>query len=68
MSFNSFRARVRSDLLCAVLQMGVLSGVQMPPEKIRALLHAMNQPMVVHVLRDEDDSAGPPHDENLPDR
>jgi hypothetical protein len=57
---KSIRTRIRTALLCAVLQMGVLSGVQMPPEKIRALLHSMNQPAVVHVLRDDDDSSGPP--------
>lgn len=60
MSLKSFRAKLRTALLCAVLQMGVLSGVQMPPEKIRELLHAMNQPVAVHVLRDEDDNADPP--------
>ena len=63
---KTLRARLRTALLCAVLQMGVLSGVQMPPEKIRELLHAMNQPMVVHVLRDEDDSADPPPDAGVP--
>jgi hypothetical protein len=46
--------------------MGVLSGVQMPPEEIRALLDAMNQPAVVHVLRDDDDRGGPPGDDDEP--
>jgi hypothetical protein len=66
-SLNSFRSRFRTALLCAVLQIGVLAGVQMQPEKIQELLHAMNQPMVVHVLRDEDDNAAPPDDEDAPD-
>ena len=58
MSLQSIRTKFRTALLCAVLQMGVLSGVQMPPEKIRALLDAMNQPAVVHVLRDDDEPSG----------
>ena len=65
-SLQSIRRKFRTALLCAVLQMGVLSGVQMPPEKIRALLDAMNQPAVVHVLRDDDDRGGPPGDDDEP--
>jgi hypothetical protein len=63
-SLKSFRARLRTVLLCVVLQMGVLGAVQMPPEKIRDLLHAMNQPAVVHVLRDEDGRGEPPADDD----
>jgi hypothetical protein len=62
-SLNAIRARFRTVILCAVLQLGVLTGVQMPPEKIRDLLHAMNQPAVVHVLKEDDDSTAPPGDD-----
>ena len=65
-SLTSIRERFRIVLLCAVLQLGVLGGVQMPPEKIRDLLHAMNQPQVVHVLRENDDSGGPPDEDDEP--
>jgi hypothetical protein len=60
---ESIRERFGTVLLCAVLQLGVLGGVQMPPEKIRDLLHAMNQPAVVHVLREDDDCGAPPDEE-----
>lgn len=43
-----------------VLEFGALCGVQMPPEKIRALLDALNQPQLAHVLpTEEDDGDGP---------
>jgi hypothetical protein len=58
------RARWRALLLCAVLQTGVLGGVQMPPEKIRDLLRVMNQPAVVHVLRDDDRCGEPSPDDD----
>jgi len=44
--------------------MGVLGGVQMPPEKIRDLLRVMNQPAVVHVLRDDDRCGEPSPDDD----
>ncbi len=45
-----------------VLEVGVLSGVQMPPEKIRTLLDSMNQPKLAHVLPAENDSGDDPED------
>ena len=55
----SVKSRLRNVFLCFVLEFGVLCGVQMPPEKIRALLEAMNQPKLAHVLPAEDDDGGP---------
>jgi hypothetical protein len=46
--------------VCFVLEFGVLCGVPMPPEEIRALLDAMNQPKLAHVLPSEDDEGSDP--------
>ena len=45
---------------CLTLEMGVLFGVPMPPEKIKELMHQMNQPKLAHVLKEEEDSGAPP--------
>jgi hypothetical protein len=48
-------SRLRTVLVCLVLECGVLFGVQMPPERIRALMDAMNQPKLAHELPSEED-------------
>ena len=58
----SLGARLRSIFLCLVLEFGVITGVPMPPEKIRALMDSMNQPKLAHVLPAEDDGGNPPDD------
>jgi len=47
-----------------VLEIGVMLGVPMPPERIRQLLQQMNQPTVMHVLREDDDRSEPPPDDS----
>jgi hypothetical protein len=42
-----------------VLLFGCALGLPMPPEKIRELLHQMNQPKIAHVLKDEDNEDFP---------
>jgi hypothetical protein len=59
----SLSDRLRTILLCSVLEIGVMLGVPMPPERIRQLLQQMNQPAVMHVLRENDDSGEPPPDD-----
>jgi hypothetical protein len=49
------KSRLRTTCVCLVLEFGVLFGVQMPPDKIRALLDALNQPKLAHVLPSEED-------------
>jgi hypothetical protein len=49
----SLRHRLRTILLCLVLEMGALTGVPMRPEEIEELMHTMNQPKVVHTIPDE---------------
>ena len=58
----SLSARLRTVLLCFVLEAGVMLGVPMPPERIRELLHQMNQPKLAHVLPAEEDGSEPPDD------
>jgi hypothetical protein len=48
--------------VCLVLEAGVLGGVQMPPEKIRALLDSLNQPKLAHILPAESEDGDDPHD------
>jgi hypothetical protein len=58
----SFKKSVRTILLCAALELGVLSGVPMRPEEIRALINQMNQPKLAHVLPSDDETKKDPPD------
>jgi hypothetical protein len=59
----SVNTRLRSIVLCLVLEFGAIAGVPMPPEKIRALMDSINQPKLAHVLpAEDDDGGGPPKD------
>ena len=51
----TIRSRLRTVLMCLVLEVGVLTGVPMRPDEIRELMNQMNQPKLAHVLRSEDD-------------
>jgi len=63
----SFKKRLRAILLCAALELGVLSGVPMRPEEIRALMNQMNQPKLAHVLPSDDESGNDdPPDDSVP--
>ena len=52
----SLKQRLRTLLVCAVLELGVLTGAPMRPDEIRELMNQINQPKVAHVLRSEDES------------
>ena len=54
----SFKKRLRTLLLCAALEVGVLSGVPMRPEEIRALMNQLNQPKLAHVLPSDNERDG----------
>lgn len=56
----SLGKRLRTIVLCAALELGVLSGVPMRPEEIRALMQQINQPKLAHVLPAEDEDGGDP--------
>ena len=51
----SIKKRLRTIFLCAALEIGVIAGVPMRPEEIRALVHQINQPTLAHVLPSEDE-------------
>ena len=48
--------RLRTVLVCTMLEFAALAGVPMRPEEIEELMRQMNQPKLAHVLRDEDDT------------
>lgn len=57
----SLKKRLRTIFMCAALELGVLSGVPMRPEEVRALMHQINQPTLAHVLPTaEHDGDDPP--------
>ena len=56
----SLKKKLRTMFLCAALELGVLSGVPMRPEEIRALMHQMNQPKLAHVLPSDEESGNDP--------
>lgn len=56
----SLQSRLRTVFLLVVLELGVISGVPMPPEKIRALMASINRQKLAHILPSEQqDGSGP---------
>jgi hypothetical protein len=58
----SLTRRLRVLFLCATLQVGVLVGVPMRPDKIQELMHQMNQPKLAQQLPSEGDNGDDPLD------
>ena len=56
----SLKGRLRVVLACAILQVGVLSGVPMCPEQIKELMERMNQAKLAHVNPSETDEGDGP--------
>ena len=56
----SLKARLRTIFMCAALELGVLSGVPMRPEEVRALMNQINQPKLAHVLPTDDQGGDDP--------
>ena len=56
----SLKERMRTIFMCAALELGVLSGVPMRPEEIRALMNQINQPKLAHVLPTDNQSGDDP--------
>lgn len=61
----SFKKKLRTVFLCAAFELGVLGGVPMRPQEIRALMHQMNQPALAHVLPSDDDGGNDPPDDRI---
>jgi hypothetical protein len=49
----ALRGRLRTVLVCTMLETGVMLGVPIRPQQIEELLHTMNQPKIAHVLKEE---------------
>jgi hypothetical protein len=58
----SVKKRLRTILMCAALELGVLSGVPMRPEEIRSLMNQLNQPKLAQVLPTDEQSGDDPPD------
>lgn len=56
----SLKTRLRTIVMCAALELGVLSGVPMRPEEIRSLMNQINQPKLAHVLPTDDQRGDDP--------
>ena len=58
---HALRARLRTVLVCVVLEFGAMIGLPMRPAEIEALMQTLNQPKVAHTLPDERENG----DDNL---
>ena len=45
--------RLRTILVCSMLEFAALCGLPMRPEEIEELMHTMNQPKLAHTIPDE---------------
>ena len=59
----SFRHRLRTILVCVVLEWSALIGMPMRPEQIVDLMQTMNTPTIVHTSPDEHDTGDDPTDD-----
>ena len=50
---NKMRTRLRTLLVCVVLEFGAVIGVPMRPDEIARLMQTMSRPKLAHVLPDE---------------
>ena len=62
----SLKKRLRTIFVCAALELGVLSGVPMRPEEIRALMHQISQPRLAHVLPTDEQRGDEPAEGSTP--
>ena len=46
-------SRLRTILVCSMLEFAVLFGLPMRPDEIEKLMRTMNQPKQAHVIPDE---------------
>jgi len=58
---HAVRRRLRTLLVCTVLEFGAMIGLPMRPGEIEALMQTMNQPKIAHALPDDSESG----DDNL---
>ena len=58
----SIRRRLRTILVCVVLEWSALIGMPMRPEEIVDLMQMMNAPKIVRTTPDEHDAGDDPSD------
>ncbi len=51
----SLKKRLRTLVVCALLECGVLVGGPVRPEQIKELMERLNKPKLAHVLPGEND-------------
>jgi len=51
----SLQNRLRSVMVCLVLEFGALIGMPMRPEEIKELMQTLNQPKVAHTTPADED-------------
>ena len=56
----SLEKRLRTILMCVALEFGVLSGVPMRPDEIRALMEQINQPKLAQALPASEEAGDDP--------
>ena len=56
----SLRQRLRTVLVCMMLEVGVLMGTPMRTDEIERLMHAMNQPLVTRPEVEESEKGSDP--------
>ena len=49
-------SRLRTILVCSILEFAALVGLPMRPEDIQELMRTMNQPTLAHVIPEESES------------
>ena len=57
----SLGKRLRTLLICVVLEFGVLSGVPMQARELEELMRQLQQPKLAHVLPSEEDDGDGDH-------
>ena len=63
MSLRTWRTRLRTVAICAMLEFAALAGSPMRPEEIKSLMQQLNQPQRAHVLQAGDKDGDPPSDD-----
>lgn len=62
----SLKRSLRTIVVCAALELGVLSGVPIRPDEVRALMQQLSAPRLAHELPADAEGGGDPPPE-VPD-
>lgn len=56
----SLKKSLRTIFVCAALELGVLSGVPIRPDEVRALMQQLGEPRLAHELPGDEEGGGDP--------